>query len=96
MFKVVLHNDAKNPLLATCSADMTVRLWNPVAGTALKTLPGFTDMVYAVAISPDGKLVAGGAANGEVRIFKTADGALVSSFNATPGYVAPKVETPKK
>ena len=74
---------------------MTVRTWNPVAGTALKTMPGFTDMVYAVAISPDGQLVAGGAANGEVRIFKT-DGTPLSNFNATPGYVPPKVETPKK
>jgi WD40 repeat protein len=53
-------------------------------------------MVYAVAISPDGKLVACGAANGEVRIFKTSDGAPVVSFNATPGYVAQKAETPKK
>ena len=96
VFRLASHADAKNPLLASCSADKTVRLWNPVAGTAIKALPGFTDMVYAVAISPDGKLVAGGAANGEVRIFKTADGAPVSNFNATPGYVAPKVETPKK
>ena len=96
VFRLASHADAKNPLLASCSADMTVRLWNPVAGTAIKALPGFTDMVYAVAISPDGKLVAGGAANGEVRIFKTADGAPVSNFNATPGYVAPKVATPTK
>jgi WD40 repeat protein len=96
VLRLAHHSDPKNPQLASCSADMTVRLWNPVAGTAIKTLPGFTDMVYAVAISPDGKLVAGGAANGEVRIFKTADGAPVVSFNATPGYVAAKVETPKK
>ena len=96
VFRLAHHPDVKNPLLASCSADMTVRLWNPVAGTALKTMPGFTDMVYAVAISPDGKLVAGGAANGEVRIFDTTTGNPVSNFNATPGYTAPKVETPKK
>ncbi len=47
---------------------------------------GFTDWVYAVALSPDGKLVAGGSGNGEVRIFRTADGNLVTSFNAAPGY----------
>jgi WD40 repeat protein len=96
VFRLAIHSDPKTPLLASCSADMTVRLWNPVAGTAIKALPGFTDMVYAVAISPDGKLVAGGAANGEVRIFKTADGAPVTNFNATPGYVAPKAAAPKK
>ncbi len=96
VYRLAYHADAKNPLLASCSADMTVRLWNPVAGTAIKAMPGFTDMVYAVAISPDGKLVAGGAANGEVRLFDTTTGNPVSNFNATPGYVAPKVETPKK
>ena len=46
---------------------------------------GFTDHVYAVAASPDGNLVAGGAFNGEVRVFKLADGALVKAFNASPG-----------
>src|SRR5262249_3283709 len=96
VFRLAYHNDAKNPPLASCSADMTGRLWNPVTGAAIKPPPGFTDVVYAVAISPDGKLVAGGAANGEVRVFKTGDGAPVTTFNATPGYVAAKVETPKK
>jgi len=97
VFRLASYADAKNPMIASCSADMTVRLWNPVAGTPLKTLTGLTDWVYAVAISPDGQLVAGGAANGEVRVWKTGDGAIVSSFNATPGHAAPaKVETPKK
>lgn len=96
VYRLAYHADAKNPLLASCSADMTVRTWNPVAGTAVKTMPGFTDLVYAVAISPDGKAVAGGAANGEVRIFDTTSGNPISTFNATPGYTAPKVETPKK
>ena len=96
VFRLANYADAKNPLLASCSADMTVRLWNPVTGAAIKTLPGFTDMVYAVSISPDGTLVAGGAANGEVRVFKTSDGSPVIDFNATPGYLAPKVAVPKK
>jgi hypothetical protein len=90
VYRLASYADAKNPMLASCSADMTVRLWNPVAGTSLKTLTGLTDYVYAVAISPDGQFVAGGAANGEVRVWKTADGMAVSSFNATPGFVAPK------
>ncbi len=96
VYRLAAYADAKNPLLASCSADMTVRLWNPVAGTPLKTLTGLTDYVYAVAISPNGQFVAGGAANGEVRVWKTSDGMPVSSFNATPGFVAAKVEVPKK
>ncbi len=96
VFRVALFNDAKNPILASCSADSTIRLWNPITGTALKTLTGLTDWAFAVAISPDGKTVAGGSANGEVRLWKT-DGSLVATFNATPGFVPTKiVEAPKK
>ncbi len=94
VFRLASYNGAK-PLVASCSADMSVRLWDPIGGVALKTLTGHTDWVYAVAISPDGQFVAGGAANGEVRVWKT-DGTAVVNFNATPGYVAPKIETPKK
>jgi hypothetical protein len=86
VFKVVYH-DAKLPLLATCSADASVRLWNAATGAALKTLTGHTDWVYAVALSSDGTLVAGGSHNGEVRVWKSGDGALVKAFNASPGYV---------
>jgi WD40 repeat protein len=97
VFRLASFADAKNPLLASCSADGTVKLWNPVAGTMLKSLPGLTDWVYAVAISKDGQLVAGGAANGEVRVWKTSDGSQVSAFNATPGYSVPKTAAaPKK
>lgn len=97
VFRMAQHHDKKSPLVATCSADGTVKLWNPVAGTALKTLTGHTDWVYAVAISPDGKLVAGGAWNGEVRVWKVADGKEAAVFNASPGYVAPVAKAaPKK
>lgn len=95
VFRIDILNNDKAPLLASCSADGTIKLWNPVAGSALKTCGGFTDWVYAVALSPNGELVAGGSWNGEVRIFKTSDGSLVKNFNASPGYVA-KTETTKK
>jgi len=77
------------PLLATASADGTVKLWNPDNGAALRTLTGHTDWVFAIAISPDAELVASGAYNGEVKVWKVADGSLVKGFNASPGY-APK------
>jgi WD40 repeat protein len=83
ILKLVSH--PKQPLLATCSADQTVRLWNADNGAAVRTLSGHTDYVYAVAISPDGNLIASGSFNGEVRIWKVKDGSLVKSFNASPG-----------
>jgi WD40 repeat protein len=84
VYKVVAH--AGQVVLATCSADKTVRLWKE-DGTPLRTLTGFADQVYALTLSPDGSLVAAGAWDGEVRVWKVADGALVKGFNASPGYV---------
>jgi hypothetical protein len=91
VFRIAYHPDPKSPLMATCGAEGKVIVWNPVTATAMKTLTGHTDYVFSVAISPDGSLVAGGSYNGEVKVWKTGDGAPVLSFNASPGYVA-KVE----
>jgi hypothetical protein len=90
IFKIAQHNDPKKPLLATCSADGTVRLWNPNNGQQLKVLTGHTDWVYAVTISPNGNLVAAGGYDGEVRVWNVADGKPAKVFNASPGYVPPK------
>lgn len=85
ILKLTAH--PKMPLLATCSADGTIKIWNVDSGANTKTLTGFTDQVFAVALSPDGNLVAGGAWNGEVKIWKVADGAAVQAFNGAPGYI---------
>ncbi len=80
----VLHLPGKTPYLITCSADNSVRIWGE-GGNAIKTLSGHTDWVYALTVSRDGTLVASGTWNGEVRVWKVADGAVVASFNASPG-----------
>ena len=87
VFKLAYHPDPDHPLLATCGADATVRLYNAKTGAAVKTLAGFNDYVFAVALSPDGQLVAGGSNKGEVRIWKTGDGTLVKAFIGSPGFV---------
>ncbi len=97
------HNDevfkiAVNPaftMLATTSADKSVKLWDATTVAAKFTLAGLTDHVFAVAFSPDGKLVAGGSFAGEVGVWTVADGKPAAVFNASPGLVVPKPE-PKK
>jgi hypothetical protein len=86
VYRVVL--DPKQPLLVTCGADKTVRIWNADNGAPVRTLSGHTDYVYAVAVSPDGSLIASGGYGGEVRVWKVADGKNVLTFNASPGLPA--------
>ena len=78
IFKLVRH--PKQPLLITCSADKTVRVWNEDSGAQVRVLNGHTDYVYAVAVSPDGNLIASGSWNGEVKVWQAADGKLVNQI----------------
>jgi hypothetical protein len=91
ILKLVAHPSL--PLFVTTSADKSVKVWDATAGTNTKTLSGLGDHVFAAAISPDGTLIAAGAYDGEVRVWKAADGAVAIGFNASPGYVPP---TPPK
>ena len=94
ILKLVQH--AKEPIMVTTSADKTVKVWNPVTGANTKTLTGLSDHVFAAAISPDATLVAAGSYDGEVRVWKVADGAILKGFNASPGYVPPVAVVPAK
>jgi hypothetical protein len=94
VFKIVAS--PKDPMLATSSADKTVRLWNLDTLAATKTLSGLTDHVFAVAFSADGSLVAGGSYDGSVQVWKVSDGSVVKGWNASPGLAAKEPEPKKK
>jgi WD40 repeat protein len=57
---------------ASGSWDGTVRLWDPITGQERATLTGHAGMVYSVAFSPDGSILAAGSGDGTIRLWDTA------------------------
>ena len=58
---------ADNRLLASSSADSTLKVWDIAKGSLQTDLPGHADEVYALDWSPDGERVASG---GKDRVLK--------------------------
>ena len=61
-------------LLASGSADHTVRLWETATGRELRSLAGHTLYVRALAFSPDGRLLASAGADATVKLWDVATG----------------------
>ncbi|CAN5422049.1 hypothetical protein BH18ACI2_BH18ACI2_00740 [soil metagenome] len=61
-------------LLASGSADNTVKLWDTGVGRELRNLAGHRAWVKAVAFGAEGKLLASGSVDGEIRIWDTVSG----------------------
>jgi WD40 repeat protein len=81
VFRLQYHPEGKQ--LVACSADKTVRVFN--GSTLRATLQGHTDWVYSVSISRDGKTIASGSWDGEVRLWNFADGKPIKTIIAAPG-----------
>jgi hypothetical protein len=72
--------DPAGKVLATCSYDRTVKLWDAAKGTLLHTLKEHSDAVYGVAFRPDGKWLASAAADRAVKIFDVETGKLLTTL----------------
>lgn len=70
-------------LLASGSADKTIRIWNPHATTdsekLISILP-YRDAVYTVAFSPDNRLLAGGSGDGTIQVWDAGTGDQIYEF----------------
>lgn len=61
-------------LVASGSADNTVRLWDSATGRELRRLTGHTRFVRAAAFGADGRTLASGSMDGSVRVWNVASG----------------------
>src|SRR5262249_2848034 len=73
--------------IVTCSGDQTVRFWNVDNGGGGMTFGGGNDYLYAVCVSPDGKIVAAGGEEGIIRLYNGANGQLLKALEP-PGVEA--------
>jgi len=67
--------------VASGSDDKTVRIFNLEDGTCQKVLKGHSDMVFAVAWSPDGKMLASGSRDDSVKLWSPETGACLNTLD---------------
>jgi WD40 repeat protein len=75
-------------ILATASADRTVKLWSSTTGELRRVLTGHRLPVCAVAFSNDGALLATGSGDNTVRLWEVETGKLMSWFTCVDTVMA--------
>jgi len=78
--------DGKNLLAA--GADRSVHVYTD-KGSSVRKLEGHKDWIYCLAVTSDSRTIASGAWDGEIRLWNAADGKLIRSWIAAPGYKPP-------
>lgn len=76
----------ENGQIFTCSGDKTARQFAADTRKAVRTYSGHSDWVYTLSYNAATARLATGSYDGEVRIWNTEDGKLVTAFKAAPGY----------
>jgi WD40 repeat protein len=83
VFKLRYTPDGQS--LIAAGADKAVAVFKP-NGSQVRRMQGHNDWIYALSISRDGKTVASGSWDGEVRLWNLADGKPLRTIIAAPGF----------
>ena len=67
-------------ILATGSADQTVRLWNVDTAECLKTLHEHTAWVWSIAFSPDAQTLASSSEDETIKLWEVETGECLKTF----------------
>jgi serine/threonine protein kinase len=78
----------QQPLLASGSADKTVRVWNLDTLALKRSFRGPRDFVTSVAFSQNGKLLAAGALDGRIQIWSVLSSRRLRALNGHRGRIA--------
>ncbi len=82
-------------LLASCSADRSVRLYAADTRELTREFTGNHDVVYGLAIHPGSHRLASGSYDGEIQIWNLDGGKSVTAFVGAPGYPVKTAQTAK-
>ena len=65
--------------LTSVSADLTITLWNPWTGAAVRSLTGHASFPTSLAFSPDGQTLASGSGDGDIKLWNLRTGKQMRS-----------------
>ena len=68
-------------MIASCSDDTTIKLWELPHGEIVHALSDHTDMVTDIAFSGDGKILASTSRDQTIKIWNVATGELINSLS---------------
>lgn len=88
VWAVAFQPATDQPILASGSADYTIKFWDWPSGTCLQTLPGHTSWVWSIAFSPDGQQLASASYDHTVKLWDVSTGECLQTLR---GHISPVV-----